>query len=70
MREIIHFVPPQTVEEYVQHIGQASGEQWKVCNCVFISWKSTNVPLDPHLLNYCKCCDTFRRVFLFQDFDS
>ena len=69
VREIIHFGPPQTVEEYVQHIGRAGRDGKPAIVCLFHG-KGLICHTDPHLLNYCKHCDKCRRDFLFQDFDS
>ena len=69
VREIIHFGPPQTVEEYVRHIGQAgrNGERAVATLCHGKGLKSN---VDTWLKQYCGQTTECRRDFLFRDFDS
>lgn len=69
IRYVIHWGPPEDIEQYVQATGRA-GRDGTISHAVMLYSKGLKRFVDNEMIKYCENSDMCRRKVLFSDFDS
>ena len=69
IRYVVHWGPPEDVEQYVQATGRA-GRDEKISHAIMLYSKRLKRHVDESMVKYCTNQDKCRRYTLFNDFDD
>lgn len=69
IRYVVHWGPPQDIEQYVQATGRA-GRDGSTSHAILLYGKGLKRHVEQTMLDYCENATDCRRKILFRDFDS